>query len=598
MIAIAPWGLLGLLALPAILAIHFFRRRFRPRPVTGLFLYGAAVTTVAAGRRRQKLLWRASLWLELAAALALTWWFCDPHWSDRERARHLVLVLDSRLRVAARTVAGPGVDALLRAELDRRIATLDRDDRVTAVASGDPPSLIIGPAARPAAARAALATWRPDRPWHDLAPALLLARSLAGPEAELTVLSDREPEGLPASVGVLARGQVRPTTGFADVRWLNDAEGERLVLRPLAQGAAARSSVIVRSASGNEVLRLAVDMPLDVGTAIIVPVANGTIDALSVELGDGQDPLPEDNRFTLIRPQRTAVNVRVVLPALLASAVKQALGAVPDVNVDGSGAPHLLIDDTASQPPLGCWQLRIVAGSAKPSVGPFLARRGHPLLADLDFTGALWTGGATAVERAALSQNTTPLLEAGDAALLSESRRGRDRLLTLHADLAKATLTRHSAWPALIANLIATRRAALPGPRLVNLPLSQPSLVTLPPGSTTLMLEEPSGGRTRLTGDPDGEVLLPALRKPGIHHLLLDGPQGLTPWCEVNALLIDPRLGDLRGAASVTRDAVPTDRASVERSRSTLAHLLPIVLAAACALAGWWCFRREEDLAP
>jgi len=93
-------------------------------------------------------------------------------------------------------------------------------------------------------------------------------------------------------------------------------------------------------------------------------------------------------------------------------------------------------------------------------------------------------------------------------------------------------------------------------------------------------------------------VLLPALRKPGIHHLLLDGPQGLAPWREVNALLIDPRLGDLRGAASVTRDAVPTDRASVERSRSTLAHLLPIVLAAACALAGWWCFRREEGLAP
>ena len=51
--------------------------------MTGLFLYGAAVTTVAAGRRRQKLIWRASLWLELAAALALTWWFCDPHWSDR-----------------------------------------------------------------------------------------------------------------------------------------------------------------------------------------------------------------------------------------------------------------------------------------------------------------------------------------------------------------------------------------------------------------------------------------------------------------------------------------------------------------------------------
>lgn len=597
MIAIAPWGLLGLLALPAILAIHFFRRRFRPRPVTGLFLYGAAVTTVAAGRRRQKLIWRASLWLELAAALALTWWFCDPHWSDRERARHLVLVLDSRLRVAAHTAAGPGVDALLRAELDNRIAALDRDDRVTAVASGDTPTLIIGPAARPVTARTALAAWRPDRPWHDLTPALLLARSLAGPEAELTVVSDREPESLPASVGVLARGQVRPTTGFADVRWLNDAEGERLVLRPLAQGAAARSEVLVQSTAGEQVQRMTVDLPADAGTAFVVPLPRGTAGPLTVTLGTGQDPLPDDNRFTLIRPERAALNVRVALPDPLAAAVKLALTALPDVKTDGTGAPHLLIDDAATQPPLGCWQLRIIAGSAKPSVGPFLARRGHPLLTDLDFTGALWTGGATAVERAALPLTATPLLEAGEAVLLSESRRGRDRLLTMHADLAKATLTRHSAWPALIANLVAARRAALPGPRTVNLPLGQPSLVTLPPGASALMLEEPDGGRTRLAGDPDGEVMLPALRKPGLHQLLLDGPQGVGAWRTVNALLIDPRLGDLRGAATITREAAPTDRASVERSRSTLAHLLPIVLAAVCALAGWWCFRREEGLA-
>lgn len=598
MIAIAPWGLLGLLALPAILAIHLFRRRFRPRPVTGLFLYGAAATTVAAGRRRQKLIWRASLWLELAAALALTWWFCDPHWSDRERARHLVLVLDSSLRVAARTAAGPGVDELLRAELDNRIAALDRDDRVTAVASGDPPALLVGPAARPAAARSALAAWRPARPWHDLAPALLLARSLAGPEAELTVVGDRAPGDLPDNVGVLARGQARATTCFADVRWLNDAEGERLVLRPLAQGAAARTVLSVHDAAGAELLRRALELPADAGAAVIVPVPRGTAGPLTVALEAARDPLPEDDRFTLIRPERAVLNVRVALPDPLAGAVRQALAALPDVNSDGRAAPHLLIDDAATQPPLGCWQLRIAAGSAKPSVGPFLARRGHPLLADLDFTGALWTGGATAVERAALPSSATPLLEAGEAALLSEARRGRDRLLTLHADLGKATLTRHSAWPALIANLVAARRAALPGPRAVNLPLGRPSLATLPPGVTALLLEEPGGGRTRLMGDPDGEVLLPALRTPGVHQLLVEGPQGPAPWRAVNALLLDPRLGDLRSAASVTRDALPADRASVERSRSTLSHLLPIVIAAICALGGWWCFRREEGLAP
>ena len=38
MIFATPWGLLALLAIPGIIAIHLFRRRFPVRPVAGLFL--------------------------------------------------------------------------------------------------------------------------------------------------------------------------------------------------------------------------------------------------------------------------------------------------------------------------------------------------------------------------------------------------------------------------------------------------------------------------------------------------------------------------------------------------------------------------------
>jgi hypothetical protein len=53
MIFTSPLGLLALLAIPAIVAIHLFRRRFPPRPVAGLFLW-QAVTTDAAGRRKNQ----------------------------------------------------------------------------------------------------------------------------------------------------------------------------------------------------------------------------------------------------------------------------------------------------------------------------------------------------------------------------------------------------------------------------------------------------------------------------------------------------------------------------------------------------------------
>ena len=57
----APWGLLALLTLPAILAIHWFRRRSPPRSVTGLFLYPPPVPSAASGRRRERMLSSGSL---------------------------------------------------------------------------------------------------------------------------------------------------------------------------------------------------------------------------------------------------------------------------------------------------------------------------------------------------------------------------------------------------------------------------------------------------------------------------------------------------------------------------------------------------------
>src|SRR3954468_7710786 len=102
----APWGLLGLLAIPVILAIHLFRRRFRPRAVSALFLYAPQARTPTAGRRRTRLMRRASLLAELAAVLAATWYLADPHLDDRRDARHVVAVLDARARLRAVDAAG------------------------------------------------------------------------------------------------------------------------------------------------------------------------------------------------------------------------------------------------------------------------------------------------------------------------------------------------------------------------------------------------------------------------------------------------------------------------------------------------------------
>lgn len=593
MILFNPWGLLGLLAIPAIIAIHLFRRRFHPRPVTGLFLYGPTVRTVAAGRKRQQLLWRTSLLMELLAALALTWYLSDPHLDERQQSRHVVVVLDSRWRVAANTAVG-SVDAALRALTAQRIAALHPEDRVTLVTSGAAPVVTSGPAARPAEALAKLDAWRPQQPWHDLEGALTLGRSLADQGATVLLVSDRPPQTAIPGIALLTAGQALATVGVADARWYDDADGRRVVARILAQGAAATRRLELRLGErvvSAQDLRLVDGVP----TTVVFPLPSDIVDTVSVALL-GEDPLPTDDFIPLIPPPPSVVLARLAddPQAPLTKHLRRALGVVPGVRIveDPLTAAHLHLGN-AGTPRAGTWSLRFVAGEAKPVLGPFLTRRGHPVLGGIDFTGVLWTGGLPAPTAA---WDASALMEAGGTILVSEERQGRDRILTLHADLATSGLTNHPAWPSLIANLVAARRATLPGVRQPNLLPGQEQLVTLPVGRNSLRVIDPDGRESRLNADGDGTVLVPGLLRHGLHRLLLDDETAV--WGHLNILPCDARQADLRHAETTSRDATTDGRGLVERKRPMLAHLLPIIAAALVALAGWFTFTREEGRAP
>jgi hypothetical protein len=167
--------------------------------------------------------------------------------------------------------------------------------------------------------------------------------------------------------------------------------------------------------------------------------------------------------------------------------------------------------------------------------------------------------------------------------------------LTLHLDLAASGVTGHPAWPAMIANLVAARRAALPGIAQPNLLTGQDLLVALPAGHRWVTLVDPAGHPARLSADADGQVLIPGLDRLGVHRLELDGT-GV--WTRVMVLPGDARMADLRESATALREARSDDRALVERQRPVLSHLLPILLTALAAIAGWCAFTREEGRAP
>src|SRR6478752_5755101 len=148
----APLGLLALVSIPAIVAIHLFRRRFPPRTIAGLFLWAAGRHVPEGGGRIEKLPITGSLLLECLAALALSLLLAGARLSSASDAHRLVVLLDDSASMSARN--GNGESARdrgvrrVRSEIDR----LESTGRVTLVLSGERPSVIAGPDALPAAA--------------------------------------------------------------------------------------------------------------------------------------------------------------------------------------------------------------------------------------------------------------------------------------------------------------------------------------------------------------------------------------------------------------------------------------------------------------
>ena len=87
-----PLGLLALLSLPVVLALHFFRRKLREQRVSGLFLFQKDALPADAGRQRSRLLQTPSLYLELLAALLVSLWLSGFSVGLSDHRSHVIVV--------------------------------------------------------------------------------------------------------------------------------------------------------------------------------------------------------------------------------------------------------------------------------------------------------------------------------------------------------------------------------------------------------------------------------------------------------------------------------------------------------------------------
>ena len=549
MIFTTPLGLLALLAIPTIIAIHLFRRRFPPRHVAGLFLWEVRRQTPEGGGKISKLPITTSLILECIAALALALILAGARLSSSGVSQHLVVLLDDSASMAA-------VDAQRQSARDRgaqrvleELRRLGGRARITLVRSGDRPSVLLGPAALATEAAAALEQWRPQAASHPTAMGLRLARELAGQSGRLMVVSDVPPPDGEFAGGLwVSVGRPLPNVGITDAhRTLSPDEGRGTVsltlVNPSADTARRRLSI---TAAGKEVAARDLEIPAG-SSSLTLPLPAGLP---LVEVALSEDALARDNAVVLAEPRPQIVGVDNRLPEGRGrDALARALDAVHGVT--RAESPHLVFVDAAElqQPPVaGTWRAAFgspppawrAAGEPQDFFGPFVLEKRHPLLLGVTLAGVVWPGALPLTPAA-----TRPIVSAGDQGLVGLSTAGgSDPTVLFNLDLARTNLIRSPDWPILVSNLVEMRRQRLPGPERWNYRIGEWVRVRLGREPTSPLRYRSAGVERTLPAGRDVEFMAPV---PGGRLEILEGEQLLF---ELGVNFLDEAEPDLRNQQS------------------------------------------------
>jgi hypothetical protein len=583
----APLGLLALLAVPAVVALHRFRRRLAERRVAALFLFEAALLQAGPGRTRTRLLRSPSLWLELLAATLLALWLGGLSFGGAA-SRHLVVVLDDSASMSARGVAERAL-RVLRDEL----AGLGSGAFATLLRTGPRPELVVGPQARPAEVAAALAGYRPQRTAHDVQPTLELARELAGAGGEVWFVTDQAPLPGGDDLHWLAFGASATNAALLTVarRPATSGEGEVVHASIAAFGAAMATTTLTVRAGNQELGTLPVTFA-DGRADVTLPLPAG-VDV--VELRLRPDAMPLDDVAWLLPPPRREVAISVqVAPELAASlAVEDLLAVLPEVRREPDAAQaQLLLRDRPG--PLAEGQLEVLVhpgtGKQQAFQAPFVVDRAAPWLAGVTLHGVVWAAGE-------LELPGRVLIAAGPNALASEAELEVGRRLWLRLDASVGNLVRAPDWPVLWTNLVEACRPAVPGAVERHLPVGGEALYRRLPSRGSEGLPwcwiTPEGAATAVTVAPATTWVAHVLHEPGVHRLQhADG----TELARFAARFVDPAESDLRHA--VTQRVAPTATAArdgaVVRDPGTERRWLAMLLVL-CVLLDWWVLARRAD---
>jgi hypothetical protein len=290
-----PFGLLVLLGIPAVLAIHFLQRKAVELPVSTLFLLERTHRDAASGRRLERIIPSIPLWMQLLAVLLLAWFLAEPRIQKSGSVQRIAVVLDSS---ASMGVFKDAAIARLVAELPGFQGPASTIELTVIESAPTRPRLYTGSSIDEL--KTALANWQPLDGLTDPTQAIRLARSLVSREGTVIYLTDTPLDSLPFDAQLISIGDPLDNVGFTGVSFANE-EGAlvwRALVRNYGKAAVDRTWSIQTDIGGTEPRSLR----LDAGDLVTLQSAFPA-DAKNVRLVLSPDRFSLDDTLPLVAPK-------------------------------------------------------------------------------------------------------------------------------------------------------------------------------------------------------------------------------------------------------------------------------------------------------
>jgi hypothetical protein len=581
-----PAGLWALLAVPTILVIHMLQERSRRVRVSTLFLLERVKPESIGGARLEKLRNSVPLWLQIIAALILTWLLCEPRWIRKDARQTVVVVLDSSASMSAfkeptKRMLQDKLYSWTRGAAHTDWRLLESAPRKATLYAGTELSGLIE----------AVDKWEPLSGTHAPDDALQTGRSLIRNGAGVVIFVSDHKVPLPEGIGLLSAGEFIDNVGFSgmDVKFVGGHPRWSAMIKNYSHDRAERQWWMEgpEGAKG-QVPDTRRRVEIEPGTSVIIEgeFPEG-VDRFSLVLAGDRFTL--DDRLPLQRPVPRNVGAVVRLKGPSGDAVKKMLAVLDGVEM-GSLNPDLVVDELGTAVETNAIQIAVTDADLETSLDPaWVAVEANPLTRDLAWSSLLCGKPGD------LSQGSDdePLLWK-DGRMLAFVRRGAKlngeplQRLILNWDVAKSNAVRLPAMLVLLQRYVERIREGRQMPWAGNFELNENIKVAdfgSQAAKKTLALQ---------SGNTQENFTGIAPERPSFFHVLVDGQKFLS----AAAHFADAREADFKDAAPADTTGSLKHDLAMQQTEADPFTPLWILAILGCLLGSWaWKHSRLKPIA-